>query len=148
MSETVKLLNCPSCGASLNLPAGEKVMQCPYCHSTVEISQNGGQVNSAYTPAAAESFAGGSSFSMTVVDVFSIKGRGTVATGRIESGTLRVGDQVRIMRANGSSKMTTVSGVEMFRKMLPKAKVGDNVGVLLKEVAKNDIQPGDILEAA
>jgi elongation factor Tu len=87
-------------------------------------------------------------FRMTVEDVFSIKGRGTVATGKIESGTLRVGDKVRIRLQNGGiGKTAGVSGLEMFRKTRPEAAAGDNVGVLLKDVAKNDLQRGDILEA-
>jgi elongation factor Tu len=85
---------------------------------------------------------------MTVEDVFSIKGRGTVATGKIESGTLHVGDKVRITLQNGGiGKTAVVSGLEMFRKTTREATAGDNVGVLLKDVAKNDLQRGDILDA-
>ena len=87
-------------------------------------------------------------FRMTVEDVFSIKGRGTVATGKIESGTLRVGDTVRITQQNGAiGKTAVVSGLEMFRKTTREAATGDNVGVLLKDVARSDLQRGDILEA-
>jgi elongation factor Tu len=87
-------------------------------------------------------------FRMTVEDVFSIKGRGTVATGKIESGTLRVGDEVRITRQNGGiGKTAKVSGLEMFRKTAKEAAAGDNVGVLLKDVAKSDLEHGDILGA-
>jgi elongation factor Tu len=86
-------------------------------------------------------------FRMTVSDVFSIRGRGTVATGTIESGTLRVGDKIRITRPGGvSGKTAVVSGLEMFRKTLKEATAGDNVGVLLKDIAKTDLQPGDLLE--
>ena len=159
MSETVKLLNCPSCGASLPPTAGQTVMQCPYCHNTVEIS-SGSPVQAKaeqedreddervdLAPSAAQS-AAGSPFHMIVEDIFSIKGRGIVATGRIQSGRLRAGDRVRIRRAEGSGKTASVSGVEMFHRELTEAKAGDNVGVLLKDLAKNDLQQGDVLEAA
>ena len=87
-------------------------------------------------------------FRMTVSDVFSIRGRGTVATGTIESGTLRVGDKIRITRrGGGAGKTAVVSGLELFRKILTEAQSGDNVGVLLKDIAKNDLQQGDLLEA-
>ncbi len=160
MPEAVQLLNCPSCGASLPPPpAGQTFLQCPYCHNTVEVAgigqvqgkaavqdlQGGNRVNSAPVPASSLS---GSSFRMTVEDIFSIKGRDPVATGRIQSGSLRVGDRVRITRSGGSSKIASVSGMEMFRKTLTEAKAGDNVGVFLKGVARNDLQRGDILEAA
>ena len=83
-------------------------------------------------------------FRMTVQDVFSIKGRGTVVTGKIETGTLKVGDEVAVQGKNGE-KRTVVTGIEAFRKILDQANVGDNVGILLKDVAKQDIQPGDVV---
>ena len=88
---------------------------------------------------AADSF-----FRMTVEDVFSIKGRGTVVTGQIESGTLRVNDEIYIRRPT-SSRRTTVTGIESFRKLLNQAQAGDNVGVLLRDVTKQDVQHGDVL---
>jgi len=83
-------------------------------------------------------------FRMTVQDVFSIKGRGTVVTGRIESGTISVGDEIQIQGKN-SSKKTVVSGVEILRKAVTQAKQGDNVGILMKDVSKDDVQQGDVL---
>jgi elongation factor Tu len=83
-------------------------------------------------------------FRMTVEDVFSIKGRGTVVTGQIESGTLRVNDEVYIRSAR-SSRKTIVTGIEAFRKILDQAQAGDNVGVLLRDVTKQDVQHGDVL---
>lgn len=83
-------------------------------------------------------------FRMTVEDVFSIKGRGTVLTGKIESGTLKVGDEISIQGKNGE-KRTIVTGVEMFRKMMSQANAGDNVGILLKELSKQDVQRGDVI---
>jgi elongation factor Tu len=87
-------------------------------------------------------------FRMTVEDVFSIKGRGTVATGKIESGTLHVGDKIQITRPDGGiGKTAVVTGLEMFRKTAREAAAGDNVGVLFKDIAKSDLQRGDILGA-
>ncbi len=83
-------------------------------------------------------------FRMSVQDVFSIRGRGTVVTGKIENGTLNVGDEISIQR-QGSIKKTIVTGIESFRKQLQQAQAGDNVGVLLRDIDKPDIQRGDIL---
>jgi elongation factor Tu len=83
-------------------------------------------------------------FRMTVNDVFFIRGRGTVVTGQIESGTLNVGDEIYLKRLN-SSKQVTVNGIEMFRKLLDQAKAGDNVGVLLRDITKEEVEKGDIL---
>ncbi|HEY9013956.1 MAG TPA: EF-Tu/IF-2/RF-3 family GTPase, partial [Gemmatimonadales bacterium] len=81
---------------------------------------------------------------MPVEDVFSITGRGTVATGRIERGKIKVGDTVEIV-GMGSEKSTTVTGVEMFRKLLDEGQAGDNVGLLLRGVAKDEIERGMVL---
>jgi elongation factor Tu len=83
-------------------------------------------------------------FLMPVEDVFSITGRGTVATGRIERGIVKVGDTIAIV-GMGSDKSTTVTGVEMFRKLLDEGQAGDNVGLLLRGVAKEDIERGMVL---
>ncbi len=83
-------------------------------------------------------------FLMPVEDVFSITGRGTVATGRIERGIIKVGDTVEIVGMN-SAKSTTVTGVEMFRKLLDEGQAGDNVGLLLRGVAKDEIERGMVL---
>lgn len=83
-------------------------------------------------------------FRMTVQDVFSIKGRGTVVTGQIESGTLNVGDEIQI-QGKSSSKAIVVTGIEVFRKVINRAQAGDNVGVLLKDISKQDVQQGDVL---
>ncbi len=79
---------------------------------------------------------------MIVEDVFMIRGRGTVVTGKIETGILKVGDDVVIKGANGQ-KTTTVTGIESFRKALNQANPGDTVGLLLKDLSKQDIQHGD-----
>lgn len=84
---------------------------------------------------------------MTVEDVFVIKGRGTVATGRIETGSVTVGQQVRILRSDSELAATTVTGVEMFRKKLDTASAGDNVGLLIGGEAGQDVKSGDVLES-
>ncbi|MEN8258585.1 MAG: EF-Tu/IF-2/RF-3 family GTPase, partial [Thermodesulfobacteriota bacterium] len=86
------------------------------------------------------------SFLMPVEDVFSISGRGTVATGRIERGIVKVGDEIEIVGIK-DTEMTTVTGVEMFRKMLDEGQAGDNVGVLLRGTKREDIERGQVLAA-
>jgi elongation factor Tu len=83
-------------------------------------------------------------FRMKIEDVFAIRERGTVAIGRIEQGTLSPGDEVDI-QGSGGSKRAVVTGVEMFHKMLNQAGAGDNVGVLLKDIGKDDVKRGDML---
>jgi elongation factor Tu len=84
-------------------------------------------------------------FLMPVEDVFSITGRGTVATGRVERGTVKVSDEVEIVGLQESSRKTVVTGVEMFRKLLDQAEAGDNIGVLLRGVDKREIERGQVL---
>ena len=84
-------------------------------------------------------------FMMPVEDVFSITGRGTVATGRVERGQIKVGDVVEITGFTEEPKPTTVTGVEMFRKLLDYAEAGDNIGALLRGVAREEIQRGQVL---
>ena len=84
-------------------------------------------------------------FLMPVEDVFSISGRGTVATGRVERGTVKVGDVVEIVGLKDEASTTTVTGVEMFHKLLPQAEAGDNIGALLRGVAKDEIERGQVL---
>ena len=84
-------------------------------------------------------------FMMPVEDVFSITGRGTVATGRVERGQVRVGDEVEIVGIAEETKKTVVTGVEMFRKLLDYAEAGDNVGALLRGVTREQIQRGQVL---
>ena len=86
-------------------------------------------------------------FLMAIEDVFSISGRGTVATGRIERGKVKVGDEVDLVGMTKEIKKTVVTGVEMFRKELDYGQAGDNVGLLLRGVEKEDIQRGQVLAA-
>ncbi|MGI6205119.1 MAG: elongation factor Tu [Anaerovoracaceae bacterium] len=86
-------------------------------------------------------------FLMPVEDVFSITGRGTVATGRVERGTLKVGDEVEIVGIADDIRKVVVTGVEMFRKLLDVAQTGDNIGALLRGVQRNEIERGQVLAA-
>ena len=84
-------------------------------------------------------------FLMPVEDVFSITGRGTVATGRVERGTLHVSDEVEFIGIHEDIKMTVVTGIEMFRKLLDEAQAGDNIGALLRGVQRTEIERGQVL---
>jgi elongation factor Tu len=83
-------------------------------------------------------------FLMPVEDVFSISGRGTVATGRVERGIVKVGEEVEVVGIKATAK-TTVTGVEMFRKLLDEGRAGDNIGALLRGVKREDIERGQVL---
>lgn len=84
-------------------------------------------------------------FMMPVEDVFTITGRGTVATGRVERGQIKVGEEVEIIGLNDAAMKTTVTGVEMFRKLLDYAEAGDNIGALLRGVTREEISRGQVL---
>jgi len=84
-------------------------------------------------------------FLMPVEDVFSITGRGTVATGRVETGTLKINEEVEIVGIRGQTSKTVVTGIEMFRKLLDQAEAGDNIGALLRGTKKEDIERGQVL---
>ena len=86
-------------------------------------------------------------FIMPVEDVFSITGRGTVATGRVERGVLKVGDEVEIIGLTEERRKVVVTGVEMFRKLLDEAETGDNIGALLRGVQRTEIERGQVLAA-
>ena len=84
-------------------------------------------------------------FLMPIEDVFTITGRGTVATGRVERGTVKVGDTVEIVGMSEEAKTTVVTGVEMFRKLLDLAEAGDNIGALLRGIDRKEIERGQVL---
>jgi elongation factor Tu len=84
-------------------------------------------------------------FLMPVEDVFTITGRGTVATGRVERGTIKVGEEIEILGLAEESRKSVVTGVEMFRKLLDSAQAGDNIGALLRGVERKDIERGQVL---
>jgi elongation factor Tu len=84
-------------------------------------------------------------FLMAVEDVFTITGRGTVATGRVERGVVKVGDEVELVGIHVETRKTVVTGVEMFRKLLDQAQAGDNIGVLLRGVGRTEIERGQVI---
>lgn len=84
-------------------------------------------------------------FAMPVEDVFTITGRGTVATGRVERGVVKVGDQIEIVGLQDEPRSTVCTGVEMFRKLLDQAQAGDNIGVLLRGIQRKDVERGQVL---
>ena len=86
-------------------------------------------------------------FLMPVEDIFSITGRGTVATGRVERGTVKVGDTVELVGLTTEIRDVVVTGVEMFHKLLDQAEAGDNIGLLLRGVQRNEIERGQVLAA-
>jgi elongation factor Tu len=86
-------------------------------------------------------------FLMPVEDVFSIKGRGTVGTGRVERGKVNIGDSVEVVGLSEDVRKTTVTGVEMFNKTLNEGQAGDNVGLLLRGVEKKDLERGQVVAA-
>ncbi|MBR4255941.1 MAG: elongation factor Tu, partial [Clostridia bacterium] len=84
-------------------------------------------------------------FLMPVEDVFSITGRGTVATGRVERGTVKMGDTVEIVGLSEEKRTTVITGVEMFRKLLDSAQAGDNIGLLLRGIQKKEVERGQVI---
>jgi elongation factor Tu len=85
-------------------------------------------------------------FGLTVGDVFSIAGRGTVVTGRVESGVVTVGQQVELVREGATIATTTVTGIEKFRAVLETAQAGDSVGLLLKDLSRDQVHGGDRIQ--
>ncbi|MCH5269073.1 MAG: elongation factor Tu, partial [Lachnospiraceae bacterium] len=86
-------------------------------------------------------------FLMPIEDIFTITGRGTVATGRVERGVLHVNEEVEIVGIKEESTKTTVTGIEMFRKLLDEAQAGDNIGALLRGIKREDVERGQVLTA-
>ena len=119
--------------------AGKNVDEDPWCQKIFELMD---AVDS-YIPEPAR--ATDQPFLMPVEDVFSISGRGTVATGRVERGVVKVSDTVEIVGLMEKAKTTVVTGVEMFHKLLNQAEAGDNIGALLRGVQRNEIERGQVL---
>ena len=84
-------------------------------------------------------------FLMPIEDVMTISGRGTVVTGRVERGTVKLQDEVEIVGLSKESKKTTITGVEMFRKILDQAEAGDNIGALLRGIQRSEVERGQVL---
>ncbi len=90
-------------------------------------------------------YSNSASFQITVEDVFSITGRGTVVTGRVSAGELHLGETITLVKQDGMRRSVRVTGIEMFRKRLDVAREGDNVGLLISDIDRGEIQRGDIL---
>ena len=121
------------------LTAGKDAKTAPECQCIFELMD----AVDAYIPAPERDT--DKPFLMPVEDVFSITGRGTVATGRVERGVVKMSDQVEIVGLTEEKRTTVVTGVEMFRKLLDYAEAGDNIGVLLRGVQRNEIERGQVL---
>lgn len=91
--------------------------------------------------------ADGMGFRITVQDVFTITGRGTVIVGKVERGMISVGETVTLQRKNGESRQVVITGIEAFRKQKNTAAEGENVGILLRGITKSDIGAGDVLHS-
>ena len=122
------------------LTAGKNAKETPECQCIFELMDAVGLVHSD-----AGAWRRDKPFLMPVEDVFSITGRGTVATGRVERGTVKVQDSVEIVGLTDETRTVVVTGVEMFRKLLDQAIAGDNIGVLLRGVQRNEIERGQVL---
>ena len=131
----VEAQKCPNCGAPLKLDAR---LACEFCHTPIKLTTPAGRTD---REAIIEAIDPSGPFAMQVEDVFVIRGRGTVVTGRIASGTVRVGDRLEVDGPKGPAS-TKCTGVEMFRKALKVAVAGDNVGLLLDRVGRDDVAQG------
>ena len=121
------------------LTAGEDAKTCPACQCIYELMD---AVDS-YSPTPER--ASDKPFLMPVEDVFTITGRGTVATGRVERGTVKVGDPVEIVGLEEEKRTSVVTGVEMFRKLLDQAIAGDNIGILLRGINRDQVERGQVV---
>jgi LSD1 subclass zinc finger protein len=145
---TIENFTCPNCGAPLSVTPGQELVTCAYCKASLRIpgllSEAKQRPEPAPQPAPESPASMGSSFHMVVEDVFFIRGRGTVITGNVASGTVHLGDRI-IIWSGAQVRRTVVAGIEMFRKTLDHASSGDNVGLLLKDISKDMVKRGDIL---
>ena len=126
---------CPNCGANVSTGAAF----CQYCGTNLAAAANKAVIpnNNAVND---------SLFRMTIEDIFSITGRGTIITGTIDSGTIKVNDNVMITGQNKEPKSAVVSGIDMFRKTLTTATKGETVGLVLKGVTKEAISIGQVVQ--
>lgn len=129
---------CPRCGAPLKLNADRS---CFFCQARLEVTTSEGRPDHVAIAAAVDA---SGPFSMQVEDVFSIRGRGTVVTGKVGAGQVRKGDRIRIVHA-GKTIEARCTGVEMFRKVVDVAVAGQQVGLCLEGLEKDDVARGDWL---
>lgn len=137
----VEALFCPNCGAPLQLVGN----QCAFCDVIVNVTPPAAPPSAPAPIAPPPGLAPAdpdAAFAMMVQDVFSIRKRGTVVTGRIESGVIRVGDHV-VIEGSAGAVQAECSGVEMFRKQVDAGHAGDVVGLLFKSLGKDDVATGD-----
>jgi hypothetical protein len=148
---SVTAQTCPNCGAPLDLVGN----LCAFCKMPLVVTNPAAPAATAasaashvpFAPAAPYAGDPSSPFSMTIDDVFTIKKRGTVVTGRITTGTVHVGDELVIEGAHGTRR-TRCRGVESFRQQLDSAAAGANVGLLLDDVDKGQVGSGDVIRVA
>ena len=117
------------------------IQECPQCDNKCNVSDDSNEPNNTVNT----NYDKEGSFLLSIEDVFTITGRGTVVTGTVERGSIKLNDKVQIVGLGATNKIVEVVGIEAFRKQLDKAEAGDNVGLLLKDVAKEDVQRGQVL---
>lgn len=137
----VEAPKCPNCGAPLKLDAR---LACEFCHTPIKVTTPAGRTD---REAIIKAIDPSGPFAMQIDDVFVIRGRGTVVTGTIVSGTVRVGDRLEVDGPKGAVA-TKCQGVEMFRKSLTVGIAGNNVGLMLERVRRDDVAQGGWVRAA
>ena len=141
--------DCPKCGAPVKYnPAVQgnlETITCLYCGESIIIPADmRAQPPASQSNAIAEEDRD-KPFMMPVEDVFWIKGRGTVVTGRVKQGSIHVGDPVEIIGLQGKSLISVCTGIEMFHKVLDEGKAGDNLGLLLRGIEQKDVERGMVI---
>ena len=136
----VETHQCPNCGAPLKLTA---TRACVFCGAAIQVTTPEGKPDRAAIARAVDT---NGAFALEVEDVFAIRGRGTVVTGCVGSGTVRVGDELVVEGPRGT-KTTRCKGIEMFRKVLEKATAGDQVGLMLEGIERDDVARGSWIRA-
>ena len=141
--------DCPKCGAPVKYNSAEQsnlaTIPCPYCGETIVIPAEIRQQPSVSRANAINPQDLDKPFLMPVDDVFTIKGRGTVVTGRVQQGRIHVGDAVEIVRLREKSLNSVCTGIEMFHKVLSEGKAGDNLGLMLRGIDSKDLKRGMVI---
>lgn len=142
----MQVYKCSSCGAELNFEPNSNICVCEYCGSKNAVSGDGLFIGwnpklTEYTPDEATEV----EFSMQIDDIFTLADRGTAVVGQIDCGSVNVNDCVKILSDNGNSISCTVAEIEQFRRKLDCAQKGENIGLVLSGVTKQQINKGDII---